>query len=489
MAKQYVDFNSSEYFDAETSLDDKDIKLTPKNDRALDFVGEITINGVTPGSGGDQVQADWAQTDSAEVDYIKNKPTIPTKTSDLTNDGNGGSPADPFITKSANDLTNYTKTSDLATVATTGDYTDLSNTPTIPDAVSVTQVQSTGTKIATITVGSTGTDIYAPAGGGGLQNLKDIESGFGFANLTISSTVGDNVVALCQSSAALQIGGKNTVIEGEGNKVWKNTSDCANNHLEGAGNSIGSTVDTVSACHIEGTGNIVNTFRGDCITTHIEGISNTIGGGNNDDVCYGHVEGRGNILRSRTQHVFGEYNVMDPNPTVGTSATRNNASLVEIVGNGTADNARSNARTLDWSGNEMLAGNLTLGGASGVKLRSNNAALETSSDGGTTWNPVGGGSAGTDYVQPSSVGSTITLDSDKFYDLGTLTGDLTISFNAAATGKLSNYQGQFTYDGTGSPVPTITFPNTVTWKVAPSYLDGKTYQFSIVNGMGVIIEF
>lgn len=33
-----------------------------------------------------QIQADWNQTDSAQKDYIKNKPTIPTKTSQLTND-------------------------------------------------------------------------------------------------------------------------------------------------------------------------------------------------------------------------------------------------------------------------------------------------------------------------------------------------------------------------------------------------------------------
>jgi len=31
------------------------------------------------------------------------------------------------------------------------------------------------------------------------------------------------------------------------------------------------------------------------------------------------------------------------------------------VGNGTAEDARSNARTLDWSGNETLQGSLTLG--------------------------------------------------------------------------------------------------------------------------------
>ena len=54
---------------------------------------------------------------------------IPTKTSDLTNDSG-------YITTA--DLTPYAKTADLATVATTGDYDDLLNKPTIPDA----QVQS-----------------------------------------------------------------------------------------------------------------------------------------------------------------------------------------------------------------------------------------------------------------------------------------------------------------------------------------------------------
>jgi hypothetical protein len=31
------------------------------------------------------------------------------------------------------------------------------------------------------------------------------------------------------------------------------------------------------------------------------------------------------------------------------------------VGNGTASDERSNARTLDWNGNEVLAGKLTVG--------------------------------------------------------------------------------------------------------------------------------
>lgn len=38
------------------------------------------------GGTGTQVQSDWAETDTESVSYIKNKPTIPTKTSELDND-------------------------------------------------------------------------------------------------------------------------------------------------------------------------------------------------------------------------------------------------------------------------------------------------------------------------------------------------------------------------------------------------------------------
>ena len=61
-----------------------------------------------------QVNSDWNSTSG--VSEILNKPTIPTATSDLTNDSG-------FVTSS-----------ELATVATTGSYTDLTNTPSIPAA-------------------------------------------------------------------------------------------------------------------------------------------------------------------------------------------------------------------------------------------------------------------------------------------------------------------------------------------------------------------
>ena len=76
------------------------------------------------------VQADWNEADSSDDAFIKNKPTIPTATSDLVNDSG---------------------------------FT----------AVSVTQIQSTGTKIAEVEVDGVTTDIYAPTGGGGSYTAGD----------------------------------------------------------------------------------------------------------------------------------------------------------------------------------------------------------------------------------------------------------------------------------------------------------------------------
>lgn len=61
---------------------------------------------------------------SGNYNDLTNKPTIPTKTSDLNNDSG-------FITNSVNDLSNYTLSSNLATVATSGSYSDLTGTPSL----------------------------------------------------------------------------------------------------------------------------------------------------------------------------------------------------------------------------------------------------------------------------------------------------------------------------------------------------------------------
>ena len=128
-----------------------------------------------------KTQPDWAQDDSTAPDYIKNKPTIwdatlsmavnnnvqatftandtnnatfnvivPTKTSDITNDWDG---TNVFVTKTVNNLDNYTLSSSLATVATSGSYADLSNKPTIWNATIT--VQKNGTAVDTFTTNAT----------------------------------------------------------------------------------------------------------------------------------------------------------------------------------------------------------------------------------------------------------------------------------------------------------------------------------------------
>lgn len=69
------------------------------------------------------------------------------------------------------------------------------------------------------------------------------------------------------------------------------------------------------------------------------------------------VGGMGITANHRSQVVFGEYNELDPS----TQASIFRGNYIEIVGKGSSNNSRSNARTLDWSGNETLAGGLTLG--------------------------------------------------------------------------------------------------------------------------------
>lgn len=122
------------------------------------------------------VQADWTEANSASDAYIQNKPTIPTvnnatltikrnntsvgtftanassnksiditvptKTSELTNDG-------------ADNTSTYVEADELATVATSGSYVDLTNKPTIPTVNNATlTIQQNGTNVATFTANS-----------------------------------------------------------------------------------------------------------------------------------------------------------------------------------------------------------------------------------------------------------------------------------------------------------------------------------------------
>ena len=82
--------------------------------------------------------------------------------------------------------------------------------------------------------------------------------------------------------------------------------------------------------------------------SHAEG-SNTVASGG----C-SHASGYGTVANHNTQFVFGQYNIADTSTATGVE----NGNYIEIVGNGANNSNRSNARALDWSGNEYLAGNV-----------------------------------------------------------------------------------------------------------------------------------
>jgi len=98
----------------QAAVDVVDIVANPNN-----YV--VNINRII----GEQVQSDWTQTDNQAPDYIKNKPSIPA--AQVNSDWDATTGVAQILNKPT-----------LATVATSGSYTDLINKPTIPAAVTKT---------------------------------------------------------------------------------------------------------------------------------------------------------------------------------------------------------------------------------------------------------------------------------------------------------------------------------------------------------------
>lgn len=108
-----------------------------------------------------------------------------------------------------------------------------------------------------------------------------------------------------------------------------------NTHAEG-----NNTFASSEGAHAEGVSTSAKAFG-----AHAEGFGTSASGQNS------HAEGYYTLTQIDNQHVQGKYNIPD--------ATGRYA---HIVGNGTSDTKRSNAHTVDWSGNAWFAGNIKVGG-------------------------------------------------------------------------------------------------------------------------------
>lgn len=173
-----------------------------------------------------------------------------------------------------------------------------------------------------------------------------------------------------------------------------------------------------ASSHAEG----YNTTAGGA-TSHAEGTE-TAASGN-----YAHAEGYHTLASSSYQHVVGTYNVEDANDT-----------YLEIVGNGTSS-TRSNARTLDTSGNEILAGGLTLGSPLTV---ANGGTGATTASG--AWSALGGGSIGkknslTASDIPNLAASKITSGTLALARGGTAADNTARSINTVFAGPSSGDAG------------------------------------------------
>ena len=117
--------------------------------------------------------------------------------------------------------------------------------------------------------------------------------------------------------------------------------------------------------HAEGSGTMAT-----ALMSHAEGVA-TIASG-----YASHAEGTGTTANHDSQHAQGQFNIADNS----TADSTNRGNYVYIIGNGTSDSARSNAHTLDWSGNAWFAGDVYVGSTSGTNKDDGSKKLATIDD-------------------------------------------------------------------------------------------------------------
>lgn len=132
-------------------------------------------------------------------------------------------------------------------------------------------------------------------------------------------------------------GGASNIENGTGTGSLK---QAGNNTASGEYSFASGTQTTASSygSHTEGAYTTASGFY-----SHAEGYYTTASGQG------AHAEGAHTTAKGQVQHVSGQYNVID-----------NASKYIEIVGNGTPS-ANSNAYTLDWYGNGVYSGKLTVG--------------------------------------------------------------------------------------------------------------------------------
>lgn len=282
----------------------KNTGATNGESKWLKYIAEqIEKNGV----GGSSVQPDWNQDDQSADDYIKNRPFYEVKQPVTLLDGTFN-----FVNSNGT----YTTQSEFAYDLIKGEtYTVTFDNATYKCSAII--LNGLGYALGNLSLfGEGDVDTGEPFAIGGANPEYMIVTNTSEGNHSVS-VVGNNVVItkIPEKYLPLPIGIAGTGVHSE---IFNSTNNVASGNYS----------------HAEGLG---TTASGSC--SHVEGYETAASGSE------AHAEGFYTLASSDRQHVQGKFNVED------------SANIyAHIVGNGSSDTKRSNAHTLDWSGNAWYAG-------------------------------------------------------------------------------------------------------------------------------------
>ena len=252
-----------------------------------------------------QAQSDWIEDDTTDPAFILNKPPI------IAGDGENSTVENSFELSSAGP-TVYTLL--ITGAANSTDFTFTTN-DTLP-----TQSFMKNYGFADYTK-SDSSHVYAT-----ITGFNKTNGTISFSNALDTSAISGRTLKIYY--AYHKAFGKCSHAEGQ----LSNASGFAS-HAEGTfSHAIG------NSAHAEGGSSLAIGYY-----THAEGKNATAKGE------YSHAEGYYTSAGSDYQHVQGKYNIEDSNNI-----------YADIIGNGSSS-ARSNAYTLDWSGNGWFAGSVSAG--------------------------------------------------------------------------------------------------------------------------------
>ena len=404
-----------------------------------------------------QVQSDWDQADSTAVDYIKNKPTIPPGVTvdqvyDATSanaqsgvamagalSGKQDTIADlATIEAGAAAGATAVQPGDLATVATSGSYADLTGTPTIPAAP-----------------GTLDTDNSSA------QTVSSSEALSGTVKLhKVSKTGSYNDLLNKPSIPAAQV-----------NSDWN------------AGSGVAQILNKPSLAAVATSG-LYSDLTG---TPTIPAAPGTLDTDNSSAQTVSSSEALSGTVKLHKVSKTGSYNDLLNKPSIPAAQVNSDWN----AGSGVAQilNKPSLAAVATSGLYSDLTGTPTI---PTVPTISTDIPTDKASNDKTT-----GAKAVYDFVKPAT-GSSIPaggLLPGVKYHLGTLSGSVTMTLATAGDASVENeYKGDFTADSTP---PTITWQGVTEWAGncldedtgLPVLTGGKHYEFNIENGYGLIAEF